>query len=254
MATVTLPRTEPVRTAGHGLYGSRIDESAVAAAAAELIGTAILVFAITATASAATLALPIAGGGLGSLAVVLANGLALAALAAALGHVSGAHLNPAVTIGLAVTGRFPWTRVLPYAVAQVAGGVLGALATWAVYGAPARDVAHLGATHVGNGVSDGRAFVAEALVTFVLAFVVIAVASDPRVHAAAKSIAAGFALAAAVFIAGPITGAGVNPARALGPMLIADALHGWWVFVVAPIVGAVVACVAYDQLLRRTRP
>lgn len=218
---------------------------------AELAGTFLLVFAITGTATAAGLGHPIAGSALGSLAVALVNGLALAALVAALGHVSGAHFNPAVTIGLAVIRRFPWRHVPAYVVAQIAGGVVAGLATWAVEGGPARTVAHLGANAPAAGVGDGRALVTEILITFVLVFVVTAVATDPRVPAGVAPVAIGFALSAAVFIGGPITGAAVNPARALGPMIAAGEFTGWWVFLVGPIVGGVLAALAYDRFVRR---
>lgn len=103
----------------------------------------------------------------------------------------------------------------------------------------------------GPGVSAGRALITEGLVTFVLTFVVVSVATGERVHEAVKALAVGFALAAAVFIAGPITGAGVNPARALGPMLAAGALHGWWLFLLGPVLGATAAALIYDRFLRR---
>lgn len=135
------------------------------AALAELVGTFILVFAITATAVSAGLNLPIAGSADGSLAIVLANGLTLVALVSALGHVSGAHLNPAVTLGLAAARRFPLRAVPTYLVAQFAGATSAALATWAIYGSAGRSRAGLGATAVGSGVGVGTAFLVEALAT-----------------------------------------------------------------------------------------
>jgi MIP family channel proteins len=218
---------------------------------AELVGTFVLVFAITGTATAAGLGHPIAGSAPGSLSVALVNGLALAAVVAALGHVSGAHFNPAVTIGLASIGKFPWRHVPGYAVVQVVGGVVAGLATWAVEGGPARTVTHLGANAPAAGVGDGRVLVTEILITFVLVFVVTAVATDPRVPSAVAPLAIGFALAAAVFIGGPIDGAAVNPARALGPMIAAGEFNAWWAFIVGPIVGGVLAALAYDKFVRR---
>src|ERR687890_398249 len=137
-------------TATTGLYGSRIGTRIGRTALTEFVGTAILVFVGTsaAVASAAT-----GRAGYDSLAVVLAFGLTLTALAAALGHVSGCHLNPAVTIGLAVTRRFPWPAAGAYVVAQLAGGLAGAAATWAVYGSAAREEAVLGPPPPPGGVS-----------------------------------------------------------------------------------------------------
>lgn len=236
---------------GEGLHGSHLGKNMASTALAEGIGTFILVLAITATAVPAALDRPIAGSAFDSLAVVLANGLTLAALVTALGQVSGGHFNPAVTIGLAVTRKFPLEYVVPYLVAQLLGGVLAALATWSLYGTPGRSTASLGATHVGSGVSVGTAFLVEALGTFVLVFVVIAVATDDRVPVGPRSIAIGFALAAAVLIAGPLTGAGLNPARALGPMIVAGTLDHWWLFALAPLVGGVLAALLYDRVIRR---
>jgi MIP family channel proteins len=203
---------EQEKSGGGGLYGSQIDAShIVGAAIAELVGTFILVFGGTAVAVGAILARPTAGPPYDSLAVALAFGLALAA---AIGHVSGAHVNPAVTLGMAATGKFPWQYTPHYIVAQLVGAVLAALATWITFGgAGARGEAKLAATYPAQGVGDLQAFVIEILITFILVFVVMAVATDQRAPAAIAPIAVGFALAVGVFIAGPVTGGSVNPAR-----------------------------------------
>ena len=231
-----------------GLYGSKIGENVPRAAAAEVIGTFILVFTGTAVAVAASLGRATAGGAYDSLAVALAFGIALLIVVAALGHVSGAHVNPAVTFGLAVGKQFPWRYVPMYMSAQLVGACLGALATWVAFGDAARATAHLAATYPAAGVADGRALVVEALVTFVLVLVVIAVATDERVSAVTTSIAAGFALAAGVFIAGPVTGGAVNPARALGPMIVAGKLTSFWLYIVGPLVGGALAALVYDAV------
>jgi aquaporin Z/aquaporin NIP len=236
---------------GSGLYGSSIGTSTAASAVAEVIGTAILVFAGTGVATAATLAQPVAGPGYDSLATPLAFGVALLAVVAAIGHVSGAHVNPAVTLGLAATGKFPWRLVPTYLVAQLAGAVLGALGTWLAFGAPGRDRASLAATAPAAGVGSLQALVLEAVVTFVLVFVVISVATDDRVAAAAAPIAVGAALAIGVFVAGPVTGGAVNPVRALGPMLVSGSFTGWWIYLIGPIVGGIVAAVVYDRFVRK---
>jgi MIP family channel proteins len=238
-------------TATTGLYGSRIGTRIGRTALTEFVGTAILVFVGTsaAVASAAT-----GRAGYDSLAVVLAFGLTLTALAAALGHVSGCHLNPAVTLGLAVTRRFPWPAAGAYVVAQLAGGLAGAAATWLAFGGAARDQGRLGATVPLEGVSTGRAFLVEALVTFVLVLVVVSVATDDRAQAAIAPVAVGFALAAGIFAAGPLTGGAVNPARAFGPDLLAGELSSLWVYLLAPTVGGVLAALVYDRLLAAGEP
>lgn len=221
---------------------------------AEMIGTFILVFAGTAVATAAILDRPIAGPPLNSLAVGLAFGLALAALVSALGHVSGAHFNPAVTISLASIGRFPWKYVPTYIIGQLVGAILAGLAVWGTFGDPARTVASLGATYPTPDASIGQAFLMEALITFVLVFVIVAVATDPRAKTAAASLAIGFALGIAVLIGGPVSGGAVNPARALGPMIVAGKLTAWWLYIVAPIVGGMIAAWLYNGFVVLARP
>ena len=240
---------------GKGLYGSDTGGSnRPKAALAELIGTAILVFAGTSVATAAILERATAGPSYDSLAIALVFGLALAALVGALGHVSGAHLNPAVTLGLAATNRFPRPYVPAYIVAQLLGGIIGSLATWLTYGGPARATAKLAATYPADGVGDFRALLVEILVTFILVFVIMAVATDDRVPSAAIApIAVGFALALGVFIAGPVTGGAVNPARALGPMIVAGDLSSFWLYILGPIIGGVLAAFVYDRVGAKTQ-
>jgi MIP family channel proteins len=238
---------------GGGLYGSQIDSShLVGAAVAELVGTFILVFGGTAVAVAAILSRPTAGGAYGSLAIALAFGLALAIVVAAIGHVSGAHVNPAVTLGMAAARRFPWNYVPIYVAAQLVGAVLAALATWVTFGGGARSQANLAATYPAQGVGDLQAFIVEMLITFILVFVVISVATDERAPAAIAPIAVGFALAVGVFIAGPVTGGAVNPVRALGPMVVALDFTSAWLYIVGPIIGGVLAALLYERLMAQT--
>jgi MIP family channel proteins len=240
-------REEELKT--DGAYGSSTSDPILPAALAELVGTFILVFGGTAVAVGAILSLPTAGGAYGSLAVALAFGLALAAVVAAIGHVSGAHVNPAVTLGLASVGQFPWKSVPYYLGAQLVGAVLGAVGTWIAFGGPGRTEAKLAATYPAQGVGDLQAFVLEILITFILVFVVVAVATDSRAPAAIAPIAVGFALAVGVFIAGPVTGGAVNPVRALGPMLVAGDLTSVWLYILGPIVGGVLGAFVYEKTM-----
>ena len=246
MSTTT---SSSARTGGsQGLYGSAIGEHQVRSATAELVGTAVLVFVGTSAAVAG----PVMDiDGFGSLGVALAFGLALVALVASLGHVSGCHPNPAVTLGLAAVGRFPWKLVPAYVVAQVVGGVVGAAATWVSYGDRAREVASLSATVPNTGISQGRALVVEALVTFILVLVVVSVATDDRVPGAIAPLAVGFALSAAIFVAGPLTGGAVNPARAFGPNLLSGELAPLWLYFVGPVIGGVAAAFLYVRVLEK---
>ena len=243
-----------VRTPGGGqapgLFGSSPGTRLLRSATAEVVGTAVLVLAGTATAIGAGRADAVYE----LVAVVLAFGIALAAMAATLGHVSGCHLNPAVTLSLAVTREFPWRAVPAYVVAQLLGGVLGSLAAWGVYAGSGRVVVALSATVPAQGVGSAQAFFVEAVVTFVLVLVVISVATDDRVPGGLAPLAVGAALATAIFIAGPVTGGAVNPARAFGPAVVSGTTTSLWLYLLAPVVGGVVAAVLYDRLLKPTAP
>jgi len=231
------------------LHGHQLERNLARAAAAEAAGTFVLVLAITSAAVAATLARPVAGAPYGSLAVPVAGGLGLAIAVASTGHISGAHLNPAVTLGLTVNRQFPWAYAPGYVLAQFAGATAAAAVTWGLYGDQARSIAHLGATAPAAGVSAGRVLAAEAVVTFVLVLVVMAVATDSRVSRGIAAMAIGAALAVAIVISGPVSGAGVNPARAIGPMILAGQFSDWWAYLAAPLAGGAIAVALYDKFL-----
>jgi len=233
-----------------GLHGHRIHPgNMLRAGVAEAVGTFFLIYTGTATAGAAALGKSTAGTPPDSLAVALAFGFVLIALVGGLGQVSGAHLNGAVTLGLAVTGKFPWRYVPAYLGFQLVGAIAGAGATWVTFGSVVRDKAHLGATTPAAGVSDIRAFIVEALITFLLVFVVMAVATDARVPAALAAPSIGFALIAAVLIGGGITGGAVNPDRALGPAIMSGTFTSLWIYVLADILGGVIAALLYTHVV-----
>ncbi|NMO50097.1 aquaporin [Actinoplanes sp. TBRC 11911] len=234
-----------------GLFGHPFSNT-LRAAVGEFVGTFILVLAITATAVAAALAKPVAGPAYSSAAIPMAGALALAAVIAGFGHVTGAHVNPAVTIALAVRNRFPWRAVPAYLIAQFLGSIVAALIVWIMYGDRGRDRALLGAPVPAVGAL--RTLGIEAVMTFILVCVVYAVATDPRVSRASAAVCIGFALGVCIYISGPATGAGVNPARALGPMLVAGQWTSWWAYLVGPVVGGFVAVCLYDFVLRPTHP
>jgi MIP family channel proteins len=207
--------------------------------AAEAVGAFLLVLvgcgAIAAQAGTATF---------GPLGVALAFTFVLAVLVYGLGPLSGAHFNPAVTIGLAVARRFPWNRVPSYLAAQFAGAILAAFTLRAVLGSDA----NLGVTRLEPSITTGTGFLIEALGTFVLAFTIIAVATNPRVPAAATGLSIGLALGSAALFAGPWTGGSFNPARSLGPALAAGDLTGISLYLTAPIAGAALAVLAYEAI------
>jgi glycerol uptake facilitator protein len=224
--------------------------------AAELVGTALLVLF---GAGSVVAALLLGGGqldyaGLGMIA--LAFGFVVALAIYTLGTTSGAHINPAVTIGLAVVRRFSWAEVGPYLVAQLAGATLGALLIVAYVGDRATEFGSVGLTALGAGVNLVQGLVAEAIGTFLLVFTIMAVAVDKRAPAGWAGFLIGLAVVTAILVIGPLTGGSINPARSFGPYLINDLFGGstpwadFWVYIVGPLVGAAAASVSYELLAR----
>jgi aquaporin NIP len=177
----------------------------------------------------------------------LAFGLVIAAMIYALGHISGAHLNPAVTFAFALTRHFPGRLVVGYCIAQATGAIAAALLLRASLG----DVADVGAT-LPSG-SDGQSFLWEGILTFVLMLVIMAVATDTRAVGEAAAIAIGGTVALGALVGGPVSGASMNPARSLGPALAAGELGALWIYLLAPLLGAALGAVTY-QLLRGEAP
>lgn len=186
------------------------------------------------------------GGSLGATGIAAAFGLVIMAMIYAAGHLSGAHINPAVSVAFSATRHFPVREAAAYVPAQLAGAVAGALLlrlTW--HGTPA----DLGATVPTVGA--GSALVYEAVMTAFLMFVIMAVATDTRAVGAAAAIAIGGTVALDSLFGGGVTGASLNPARSLGPALVAGEWHDFWIYVVGPLLGALAAAFAY-QLIRST--
>lgn len=186
-------------------------------------------------------------GALGAVGVSLVFGLVIMAMIYATGHISGAHINPAVTLAFTLTRHFPARDALAYVGAQCAGAILGAFVLLAVW---PDQPAELGATVPSVGV--GSALVYEAILTAILMFVIIAVATDTRAVGAAAAIAIGGAVGLDALFGGPVTGASMNPARSLGPALAAWEWQEFWIYLAGPAVGAAAGAFAY-QLIRGDR-
>jgi aquaporin NIP len=184
------------------------------------------------------------GGTLGTVGIALAFGLVIMVMVYATGHLSGAHINPAVTLAFTLTRHFPPREATAYIAAQCAGATAAAFALLAVW--PSQP-AQLGATLPSVGV--GSALVYEGLLTAFLMFVIMAVATDTRAVGAAAAIAIGGTIGLDALCGGPVTGASMNPARSLGPALAAWEWHDLWIYVVAPPIGAALGASAY-QLVR----
>jgi glycerol uptake facilitator protein len=222
---------------------------------AEMAGTALLVVfgagAVVAALRIGEGSLDYAGLGI----IALAFGLVIAIVVYALGPVSGAHINPAVTTALAVTGRFPWRDVGPYVVAQLVGGALGGLLLVGVFGRQAVGVG-LGGTFLADGVGFPQGAVAEAVGTFLLLLAVMAMAVDTRAPTGWAGWIIGLSVSCSIMVVGPLTGSSLNPARTFGPYLATTLFAGdvpWEqmaVYVAGPLAGALVATLGYELIAR----
>jgi aquaporin TIP len=210
---------------------------------AEFVGTFTLIFI---------------GGGAGIVsgndivAVALANGLAIGIMVSNLGHISGGHFNPSITLGFLATRRITVRLAVTYWISQLGGAIVAAaILRWLT-----KKPAFLAAVPHAGGVGAGKGLVIEIILTFFLVWAVWATAVDPG--GAFKSIAGlaiGLTITMDVFFGGPLTGAAMNPARAFGPELIGNFWGEGWIYWLGPIIGALIAALVYDSLyLRPTRP
>lgn len=244
------PMTEPHRVGSfHAIlaleppFGRRFDEPLVEwrRLFAEFFGTLMLVV----VAAGAPVVNAVSGGGVSPTARVVAPGLIVMALIYATGAVGGAHLNPAVTMCFAVRGNFPWIRVPGYVLMQLIGATAAALFLRAVFG----KVGGLGATLPATGIGDGQAFALEVLLTLGLVSVILGTASGAKNIGTNAALAVGAYVAMAGMWAAPIAGASMNPARSFGPALVGGEWRSWWVYVIGPFAGGLLA-VAVAWLLR----
>jgi len=203
--------------------------------AAEAIGTFALVFA-----GCGAVMVDAKTHELGHVGVAITFGLVIMIGIYAVGHISGAHFNAAVTFAFALTRHFPWSRAFAYWLAQL----VGALAAAALLRGSLGNVAHVGAT-LPSG-SQGQSFVWELVMSAFLMFVVLAVATDTRAVGEAAAIAIGGTIGLDAMFGGPVSGASMNPMRSLAPAIVSGDLHALWLYVAAPIAGASLGGLAYQ--------
>jgi MIP family channel proteins len=206
----------------------------------ELIGTLVIVVVATGVVVGNTAA----DGVITHVGIAIATGLVVTAMIYTLGHLTGAHFNPAVSLAFTVGRHFPIRDLIPYWFAQFTGAVLASLLVRFWWG----DVGTLGSNL--PGLSDGRAVVLEVFLTFVLMFVITAVATDVRAVGQGAALAIGFAVLLAVMFAGPASGASMNPARSFGPALVSGTWEHQWIYYVGPCIGAVLGVLTYEYLRR----
>ncbi|MBB2910512.1 glycerol uptake facilitator protein [Streptosporangium becharense] len=223
---------------------------------AEAIGTMLLIVFGPGSVVAALL---VGGGRLdyaGVGVIALSFAVIVAVVIYAFGSTSGAHINPAVTVSLAVGRRFPWREVPFYIAAQLAGAVVGGLLIVGIFGRRATELGGVGLTALAPGVGYGQGILVEALGTFLLLLTIMALAVDRRAPQGWAGLMIGLAVAGEVFVLGPLTGGAINPARTFGPYVANDLFGGdtpWWqsgVYVIGPVVGGAVAVVLYDLVTR----
>ena len=210
--------------------------------AAEAIGAFALVFA-----GCGAIMVNAKTGQLGHVGVAITFGLVIMFGIYAVGHISGAHFNPAVTFAFALTRHFPWRRAGLYWSAQL----IGALVAAALLRGSLGNIADVGAT-LPSG-SQGQSFLWEFVMSAFLMFVILAVATDTRAVGEAAAIAIGGTILLDAMFGGPISGASMNPARSTAPALVSGNLHALWLYIVAPILGASVGGLAY-QFVRGEQP
>jgi len=203
--------------------------------AAEAVGTFALVFA----GCGAIAVNHMTNGALGHLGVCAVFGLVIMVMIYATGHICGAHFNPAVTLAFAIAGRFPWRQVGPYIAGQLAAALLASLALVAVFGSHA----DFAVTTVSGSL--GQSFVLEVIATFFLMFVIISVATDVRAAGNLAGLAIGGTVALGALFAGPVSGASMNPARSLGPAIATGKFDDIWLYIAAPIAGAIIGAMVF---------
>ena len=205
---------------------------------AEAVGTFFLVF----IGPGAVMVDAYTHGVIGHAGVALAFAFVVIAMIYAVGHISGAHLNPAVSIGFWAAGRLPGREVVPFVISQCIGASAASLVLRAILG----PVGHLGATL--PAISLGGAFVVEWLLSFALMFVIMGVATNERLSSGFPALAVGLTVGFCAMMGGPLTGASMNPSRSLGPAIVGAEWHAHWVYWLAPITAMIVAARAYRWL------
>jgi MIP family channel proteins len=216
---------------------------------AELVGTLALVFV------GAGSVVVLGAGSHDLVGVALAHGIAMATMVSAVGHVSGGHLNPAVTVGCWIMQRIKAVDALGYVAAQLAGGAAGAALLGVALPDSLTDQVDLGVPAVARGISTGQGVLIEAVLTFFLVWVVFATAIDPEgAFGRVAGLPIGLVVTMDMLMGWPWTGAAMNPARHFGPALVQGSWTTWWVWWVGPLAGGVVAAALYDGILLRRPP
>jgi aquaporin Z len=215
---------------------------------AEFVGTFTLIF--IGAGSVVMFGVLGADRSVGVIGTAFAHGLAIGTMVTAVGHVSGGHFNPAVTIGAWITQKIQSSHAIAYIVTQIAAASAGALLLRASLPKQIVDQTKYGAPLIPDGISNGQAVLIEFMLTFFLVWVIFATAIDPEgAFNKVAGLAIGLVMTMDILMGGFLTGAAMNPARWFGPSLMAGQWTSWWVWLVGPIAGGIVAAALYDGLM-----
>lgn len=255
MSPVSITRASPVAPRRNSLYNNTNVSSLINPThsmpswkryLAELLGTFLFIFMGIGTYLAFN-----QNGGVSIIGVAITHGIGLALAVYIFGHVSGAHVNPAVTFALWVTKKIRTIDGIAYIIAQLAGAILAALAAKTIYGDMM--IFKLGTPELGPTVTTVTGIITEALLTFFLVWTIFAVAIDRRNISVMSGLVIGLALTADIFAGGVVSGAAVNPARWFGPALIAGQWTNWYVYIVGPLLGALLAGLIYQGVFLQNK-
>lgn len=192
-------------------------------------------------------------GGLGLVGIALAHALALGVVVSATGHISGGHINPAVTLGFVLVRRIKVSLGVAYVVAQLAGAVIAVLLLRGLFPGDAAKEASYGATLLAPGMAAWKGMLMEAALTFALVTAVFGTAVHPNAPRGIGGFGIGLTLGVAILVGGPLTGASLNPARTFGPALAGGVWSDHWAYWVGPLLGGAIGAMAYEYLFLRGR-
>lgn len=215
---------------------------------AEFVATFALVFVATAAVATNNMT----NGSLGLIGIAVASGLIVMAMVYATKHISGAHINPAVTIAMFITKKISATDSISYIIAQISGAVIASLLILNIFPAAVVDF-NLGVTSLASEISSTSGTIIEAILTFILVFTIFGSAVDKRAPNGFAGFAIGTAVLLAILIGGPITGASMNPARSFGPALASGHWADQAIYWIGPIIGGIVAAMVYENVFAEKR-
>ncbi|KAK4263943.1 hypothetical protein QN277_029293 [Acacia crassicarpa] len=241
---INVEEGETKTSKGSGFCGSSSVVQIIQKVIAEIIGTYLIIFA-----GCCSVVLNNLDGRVTFPGICLVWGLIVMIMVYTVGHISGGHFNPAVTVAFAIFRHFPWKQVPLYIIAQVVGSILASGSLYMLF--EVNDKSYFGTLPSGSNV---QSLMMEIITSFLLMFVVSAVATDNRAIGELAGIAVGMTITVDVFIAGPISGASMNPARSIGPAIVMHKYQSIWVYIAGPFIGTILGGLAYSLIRFTDKP